>query len=341
MPPPAPPSFLITVDTEGDNLWAKPRAVTTRNAEYLPRFQTLCERYKLRPTYLTNWEMVRSAAFREFAADVLARGAGEVGMHLHAWNSPPLVPLTDDDDAHAPYLIEYPEPILREKVRVMTAALEDAFGVKMLSHRAGRWSFDETYARALVDHGYRVDCSVTPHVSWRFCKGDPSRGGGTDFSGFPEGAYFLDLADVRRPGDSPLLELPVTIVRTRRYPGVVERARAGLSGSFYGTVLMRRLFPHYLWLMPTGANGPALLKVLDAAVAERRPYVEMAIHSSELMPGGSPKLPDAAAVDRLYADMEALFAAAAARGFAGRTLADYHAQLTAATSRDAGGAMPS
>jgi len=318
------PAFLITVDTEGDNLWAKPRAVTTQNAEYLPRFQALCERYGLKPTYLTNWEMANDPRFQPFGRDVLARGVGEIGMHLHAWNSPPIVPLTADDDQFAPYLIEYPEAQIREKVKVMTDTLEGTFGVKMVSHRAGRWSFDETYARVLVEHGYRVDCSVTPHVSWRFCKGDPSRCGGTDFTAFPEHAYFMDLADIRRPGDSPLLELPVTIVRTRRYPRPIEALRRRLSDSFYGTVAMRRLFPHYRWLMPTGGNGAALLWVLAQATRERRPYVELAIHSSELMPGGSPKLPDAQSIDRLYADLEALFAAAMVANFEGYTLAEYH-----------------
>jgi hypothetical protein len=28
---------------------------------------------------------------------VIARGTAEVGMHLHAWNSPPTEPLTADD----------------------------------------------------------------------------------------------------------------------------------------------------------------------------------------------------------------------------------------------------
>ena len=88
--------FIITVDTEGDNLWAKPREITTRNAAYLPRFQALCERFRFKPVYLTNYEMALSDAFVEFGRDVIARDAGEVGMHLHAWNSPPLEPLTDE-----------------------------------------------------------------------------------------------------------------------------------------------------------------------------------------------------------------------------------------------------
>jgi hypothetical protein len=39
-------SFLITIDTEGDNLWAGPREITTDNVAWLPRFQTLCDRFR-------------------------------------------------------------------------------------------------------------------------------------------------------------------------------------------------------------------------------------------------------------------------------------------------------
>src|SRR6187551_2752046 len=146
--------FIITVDTEGDNLWAKPREITTYNAAYLPRFQSLCERFRFKPVYLTNYEMALSDAFVEFARDVIARDAGEVGMHLHAWNSPPLDPLTDDDFRCQPYLIEYPAPTMKEKIRILTRLLEDRFGQPMVSHRAGRWAFDGRYAAMLLDAGY-------------------------------------------------------------------------------------------------------------------------------------------------------------------------------------------
>src|SRR5687768_1169119 len=102
----AKPFFIVTVDTEGDDLWARPREITTRNASYLPRFQSLCESYGLRPTYLTNYEMAVSPVFQEFGRAMLGRDAAEIGMHLHAWNSPPLVPLTDDDFHHVPYLAQ-------------------------------------------------------------------------------------------------------------------------------------------------------------------------------------------------------------------------------------------
>ena len=39
---------------------------------------------------------------------------------------------------------------MRAKVDYMTRLLEDTFQTKMVSHRAGRWAFDERYARLLV-----------------------------------------------------------------------------------------------------------------------------------------------------------------------------------------------
>jgi hypothetical protein len=220
--------------------------------------------------------------------------------------------------------------VIREKVKVMTDRLAEVFGRRPTSHRAGRWGFDATYARILTEQGYTVDCSVTPNVSWQFCKGDPSKVGGPDYTDFPESPYFLDPGHIRRPGDSPLLELPVTVIRTRRYPAAVEFTRRRLAGSFFGTRVMRKAFPNTAWLMPTGSNGASLLQVLETVRRERRPYAQFVVHSSELMPGGSPKLPDARAIDALYADIEALFQSA--QGFAGQTLSEFRARFVAATA---------
>ncbi len=319
------PAFLITIDTEGDNLWSSPRVVTTRNAEYLPRFQALCEKHGFKPTYLTNWEMVHTPAFREFGRDLLGRRTGEIGMHLHAWNTPPLNPLTADDDHYAPFLIEYPEDQMQEKVKVLTGALEDTFGVTMVSHRAGRWSFNETYARILAEQGYRVDCSVTPHVSWASTLGDPAGNGGTDFSRFPDTAYFVEPNDISRPGDSPLLELPVTIIPLS-YPGVLEAARTLLAHHRFGARVADRFFPSCLSLRPTRRSRKSMLHILSIARQEQRPYIELALHSSELMPGGSPTFPSRESIEALYDDLEALFTAAQ-DVFEGCTLSDYYVRL--------------
>ena len=320
------PAFLVTIDTEGDNLWSNPREIKTENARYLARFQALCERHRLRPTWLTNYEMARDPVFVELARDAQRRGAAEVGMHLHAWNSPPLVPLTADDLRHHPYLCEYPEPILREKVRVMTDLLGEIFGAPV-SHRSGRWAMSPTYARVLVEHGYKVDCSVTPGVSWRDIPGDPAGHGGSDYMHYPDRAYFVDLDDLSRPGRSPLLEVPMT-TRTRRQkllpfvPPVMLRTRLVRSA-------LARLAP-IRWLRPRGDDRADLLRIVDEVAAEKRDYLEFMLHSSELMPGGSPTFRTVRDIEALYDDLEALFASLPGR-FAGATLAEYHDRFRAAS----------
>lgn len=321
------PAFLITIDTEGDNLWSRPREITTRNSAFLPRFQQLCEKYALKPTWLTNWEMANCPVYVEFAGDVLRRGTGEIGMHLHAWNSPPVQPLTEDDGQHLTYLIDYAEPLMREKLRVMTATLEERFGVKMLSHRAGRWALNSAYARMLVDEGYRIDCSVTPHTIWTHHPGAPTGRGGSDYRGYPEAAYFLDLDDLRRPGRSPLLEAPVTILPQRR-PKLLEAPRRLIERTALGRSVMHRLLGGDRWLRPNGGNARALLEVLAVAERERRDYVEFTLHSSEFMPGGSPSFSDGPSIERLYEHLETLFAPARGR-FVGLTLAEYHDRFAA------------
>lgn len=314
------PSFLITIDTEGDNLWANPREITTRNARFLPRFQSLCERYGFKPTYLTNYEMAMDDFFVEFGRDAIGRGAAEIGMHLHAWNSPPVVPLTADDLTHHPYLIEYPDAMMEEKIAFMTDLLEDRFRVKMLSHRAGRWAFDERYARLLVKHGYRVDCSVTPGISWSKQSGAPGGIGGADYRQFPDFAYFLDLDDISRPGRSTLLELPMTITRSwlrKTLPGLYEWGWIGK--------IANRLDYKPQWLRPNGVNGETMLRVVREADWAGLPYVEFMLHSSEFMPAGSPTFRDDESIEKAYIDMECLFEEVS-NVFAGTTLAEYAAK---------------
>lgn len=314
------PLFLITIDTEGDNLWSQPRLIATENSRFLPRFQALCERFGFKPTYLTNYEMAMCPVYREFARDVLKRSTAEVGMHLHAWNSPPLSPLTADDYLHQPYLIEYPEAVIRDKVVFMTRLLEDTFQIDVTSHRAGRWSFNEVYARVLVENGYRVDCSVTPRVSWRDSFGDPSGSGGADFSNFPDLPYYMDLDNIRRSGASRLLEIPMTVLSLE--PAWSSRVRRTLGPGKLPSRALRRFFPPVAWLRPNGSNRGEMRRLVDRARREGRPCVEFMLHSSEFMPGGSPTFPDDASIENLYRDVEALFTYAV-QYYDGATLTEF------------------
>jgi hypothetical protein len=191
----------------------------------------------------------------------------------------------------------------------------------MRSHRAGRWSFDERYAQLLVENGYQVDCSVTPFVSWKYYKGDPKQSGGTDYTNFPGAAYFMNLKDISSPGQSTLLEVPVTIADTY---GWVNR----LVFMFKKLNLVRRgimyVFPKK-WLRPDGRNLNSMKRLLQHCIQNNHKYLEFMLHSSELMPGGAPRFKNEFAIKKLYHDLEILFDKAN-RDFKGGTLSEfYHA----------------
>jgi hypothetical protein len=240
-------------------------------------------------------------------------------MHLHAWNSPPIRPLTADDYYYQPYLVEYPEEVIWEKVEFMTRMLENTFSVKMTSHRAGRWSMDKVYVRALIELGYRVDCSVTPHVSWRRTLGNPAGRGGTDYSRFPDEPYRIDPEDIGRPGDSPLLEVPMTVMNNS---GITRSIGDLLPPGSLPSRAWNRFFPPRSWLQPNGRNLRSMLRIQERALQEGRRYVEFTLHSSEFMPGGSPTFPSGESIEKLYDHLDQLFARAA-QNFAGLTLTEF------------------
>lgn len=273
--------FIITVDTEGDNLWNKvqrstgSRTIHTENAKWLSRFQSLCEKYSLVPTYLTNYEMASDDFYVGNAKEWQDSGMCEVGMHMHSWNCPPLYELKYHRYSHNPYAGDYPEEVVSDKIRYLTSFLEKQFGSSPTSHRGGRWYVDSFYLSELSKLGYLVDCSVTAGISWKEQIGHQIYG--NDYSKFPSKPYFINPNDISKKAKGGMLEIQPTIVRKNR--------------------------KEKMWLRPNGRNRDDLLRIMDIEL----PYYEFMIHSSELMPGGSPTFKTNEDIDRLYADMETLF----------------------------------
>lgn len=320
------PAFVITIDTEGDDIWGRHSTVTTENARFLPRFQALCAKHGFRPTYLTNHEMAVDPRYQEFGRSLLRAGEGEIGLHVHPWNSPPLASSGPETRGDHVYLFEYPDGLLRAKIDRLTGLLRDVFEIQPTSHRAGRWGFDGRVARFLVEAGYLVDCSVTPGVSWKRHKGDADGSGGTDYAGFPREPYFLDLADIRRRGSSPMLEVPMTI--RPNHPPLIRKLHRAHEHGRIGKLIRRFFGTSVSWLRPTGKNLDSMLSVVDWAFDENAPVIEFMLHSSELMPGGSPTFRTAEQIEALYEHLEKVFARLGSRGASGQTLSEFRAAWT-------------
>ena len=306
--------FLITIDTEGDNLWAWKQgdAIRTENVLYLQRFQNLCNRFDFKPVWLSNYEMLSDSRYVDFISSVEQSGTGELGMHLHAWSTPPEHSLAVRHSG-APYLIEYPIEGMEEKIAAMTDVIRSRTGVTPVSHRAGRWAMDQRYFDLLVKYGYQVDCSVTPHVSWESNVGATENSRGSDYSQCPEHPYEIPASD----GNGRILQVPMSI---RKMGGLIfDRANTlrGIAGGIKNIGKEKTV-----WMRPNGGTLGALKKLQAQVAQEQTDYLMFMIHSSELMPGGSPTFPTATSIEALYNTLESLFAQIA-KSYEGETLRRY------------------
>lgn len=304
--------FIITIDTEGDNLWSWKQGdkITTKNVKYLQRFQKLCEQYGFQPVWLTNYEMILDQTYVDFITKVEERKTGELGMHLHAWNTPPEYELSMQRMG-APYLIEYPPDIMEEKIAVMTELLKERTGIAPMTHRAGRWATNELYFELLKKYGYHVDCSVTPHESWKNHQGSTETGAGSDYTKNPEKAYWIDE-------DKTFLEVPVTIRHVNHFFLPEHKTLKSMAGSVKRTILGMNI-----WLRPGHSSEKQMQYLIERIVDSDADYLMFMLHSSEFMPGGSPNFKTAESIENLYALLERLFARIALQ-FQGITLRDYY-----------------
>lgn len=293
--------FIITIDTEGDNLWKvgnskkETERITNKNGEYIGRFQELCEKYNFIPTYLINHEMTQSVPFIEMARQKVREEKMEAGMHLHAFNSPPYYELGDYSGGNKSYAGEYPKKILYQKIDYLTKMLQDTFQTSITSHRGGRWYFDEAYMAMLKRQGYMVDCSVTPHINWYKNRGQTKASHGIDYRKFHENTYQMSKHNLMEQGKG-LWQVPVSIINK---PFQIKKE--GIKN------IKKVLFPDKIWLRPDIGNLKDMLYLVERKVEEKSDYIEFMLHSSELMPGGSPIFPKKSDIEKLYRDLDILF----------------------------------
>lgn len=300
---------IITIDTEGDNQWDHGRDLSVQNIKYVPRFQELCDKYLIKPTYLVTSEVCNDPYSREIFSLYCREQKAEIGAHLHSWTTPPFCDedgFRENDPEHA-FATELPLRLLNEKIRNLTNQIEDSFGKRPTSFRSGRYGFNNTVAKSLFENGYVVDSSVTPFVSWKAQKGLHSGQGGPDFiSSLPYPHEY------KFQGGS-LTEIPITTLPTK-FP--LNRSRR--MAEYYFRHVNQNLFLKGLrrvfysnqpgWLRPTPEADIDLFRTLiNEADRLKLPFLTMMFHSSELMPGCSKYRPDQNSIEKLYVLLEDLF----------------------------------
>ena len=301
--------FIITIDTEGDNQWDHGIALTTENIKFVPRFQNLCNKYQVKPTYLVTSEICVDPFAKEIFTDYLKAGKAEIGAHLHSWTTPPFLEKEgyQYNDVNHAFATELSEDLLIEKIKNLTNQIETSFGKRPLSFRSGRYGFNQRVARALADNSYIVDSSVTPYTSWNKYKGIEGGSGGPDFMDNNPLPYNYNF------NNSRLLEIPVTILPTR-FPLNKNNTLAkyyfrNVDNSIFLKIFRKLLYNNQpLWLRPHNWMTIGLFdEILNEARKIKLPYLVMMFHSSELMPGCSIYRTDENAIEQLYDLLERFF----------------------------------
>jgi len=283
-------AVVVSLDVEEEGLFcgAYPRqGGGLTNIPLLRRLEFLPREYDLPLTLLCDYPVLTHTPSLGVIAELLGRTDGELGAHLHPWNTPPFPEMP------------WPEPVptsvmplstFRAKLETLQTAVQAASGHPAASFRMGRWNLFKRAMAVLPDVGILVDSSVAPlrHVP-----------GGPDHFLAPADPYWTGIGG---PNGKRLLEAPTTQVPllpgsprlthalARRLPG---RAGDILLGTFMKTLT---LGVNPVW-MPE-----ATMRLATLAHARRGGRaLTLFWHSSEMLPGASPHFPDQAAVDAFLA----------------------------------------
>ena len=276
------------------------------------------------PSSSTSWARhvprdARDGTRPESAAvlrDLAASGRCEIGAHLHPWTSPPFRP---EDTAGHTYPMNLPDDLLARQLRELTETLENTFGARPTTYRAGRNGLDGRSLRILEGLGYTVDTSVDPLFNER-------RKGGPVFAGAP----LVRTSRYDDGGGRAIAHHGVPSAAQSPLPKALERLYTLLPPLPWRGAL-KRIGLRPVWLRPSYTSVPDMLSFGSRMKESGAPCFNVIFHSSEVLAGGSPYTPDAASVGRFQAALRALLEHLTTRlGAVGRTYAEFARDWTAA-----------
>lgn len=273
-------NVAISLDVEEEGLFRgqyQCRDSSIRNIANLNRLEPLFER-GVRPTFFCVYSAFIDSAARRMLD--YARNFGEIGAHLHHWNTPPVVQnIPVSGMLTAVPAFQLPLQCLDAKLDHLVRECNKFLGEPVRCFRMGRWDLHRAILPLLARHGIEVDASVRPLHTYY------DKNFGPDHFDAPAEPYWISI------NDSSLLEVPLTVT-----PLLAPFARIR-AGNAWGRKLRQTLrhwgalailpVEHPLWLMKLTTN-------LHVNSGGRT--LSIAWHSSDLMPGGNPSLPDEASV---------------------------------------------
>ena len=282
--------FCLTVDTESDNCWSTPERIKLDNFEEIPGFQKLCEKYGIIPTYLLTYEYATYKLAIDFFKQKLNENKCEIGLHLHAWSTPPYEKGKNGVDLawlHA-YQYELPDDLFKQKADLLFDTIIENFGIFPTSHRAGRWGIDQRTVEWLISKNFIVDTSIVPLNSYYKQTGVVS--GGPCFFSLPCMPYLWSGKIDDGDDNASIVEIPVSVEIPKRF---ILRLLANwmqkeLRGKYIASRIFRKFGGGRMLRPDPSCPVEILLNIAKAVCHSDFPVLNLMLHSSELTLGCSP-----------------------------------------------------
>lgn len=289
--------LVVTIDVEEEGLFSgsyasHDNAVT--NVTELASLDPLFRELGIRPTLLVTYPVITHDRYAELLTRLTGLWGGEIGAHLHHWNTPPLKKLPYPEPVPSDLI---PSELLAQKLENLLVAIREV-GVEPTSFRMGRFNLGPRMFSLLEQTGIIVDSSIAPMRKYY---------GGPDHFSAGTDPYFPNPENLSVPGDSQILEVPMTILPLFRNLG-------GLLDGIGNSVVPARWvswFAMNLGSLPAQPlwTGMRRLKAAVKLHAHRGGKVlNVFFHSSELIPGGCPQHQTAEDVERFRRKLREFFA---------------------------------
>lgn len=277
---------ILSLDVEEEGLF------TGRYERSTPSVKNVARLRSLKPLSLDlNLPLTllcSSAVFADKAAltvleDMRDGSGAEIGAHLHHWSAPPLTEAPASGPPERTHKL--PEGLLRQKLANLLEAGRRFQGEDLISFRMGRWDLKARLLPLLAEAGIRVDSSICP---LRFFNG------GADHFLAPVEPYWHNARGLRIL-EAPITQIPVFPPLAKiwrkmwgRHPKILD------SFHFFGAMSAN----------PLWHSAAVMRQAARSHIRAGGRLINMFLHSSELMPGGSPNVPDEIAARKVVEKLD-------------------------------------
>jgi len=258
----------ITIDTECDKSvdWSNSNPLTYKSVTHgIPNIlQPIFKKFKIKPTYFLSPEVIENQECIDVFLGIL--DDCELGTHLHADYIEPEKTFSNfgGKETHA-FQTDFSPQIEFNKLKNLTNSFYQAFKFSPAVFRSGRYAANKNTIQSLINLGYKVDSSFTPHMKWISPQGNV-----IDHGSSPEQPYFCNPKNIYQESESTLLEIPITIVNTKRFFFLNKK----------------------VWLRPKFASLAEVKKIFECIKSKYKNndfiIFNMMFHSQEIIPNASP-----------------------------------------------------